>query len=100
MSTRKRTAHRHEIRAKLAIALSNDTSATNRVNLAVSSSGIFRRFTSDGVGPLYVSRVLKNVASAIPAFRQTSATDVPSSTCFAGTKLEADVIVYAATMAR
>jgi hypothetical protein len=39
------------------------------------------RFISDGIKPAYFFRQLWNVASLIPALRQTSPTAVPSSAC-------------------
>ena len=69
-------------RASCSIVLSRDRSATSRFSLGFSSS-IWRSFlTSDGIIPPYRLRPLVNVASEIPAFRQTFATAVPLSACF------------------
>ena len=69
-------------RTSRSIALSSDRPATSRFRLAFSSS-IWRSFlTSDGIIPPYRLRPLVNVASEIPAFRQTFATAVPLSACF------------------
>jgi hypothetical protein len=49
--------------------------------LLLTSSSWRRRFISYGISPPYLLRQLQNVASLIPAFRQTSPPAVPSSAC-------------------
>lgn len=63
------------------ISLSSDKSATIRFNRLFSSSNWRSRFTSLGSEPPYFFFQLKYVAWLIPAFRQISATGVPSSPC-------------------
>ncbi len=61
------------------ISLSRDRSATIFFSRAFSCSSALNRFISDGMSPAYFFFQLKNAGELMPAFRQTSATGVPSS---------------------
>jgi hypothetical protein len=65
----------------LTISRSSVRSATIFFSRAFSSSSCFSRFISVGNRPAYVFFQLKSVAWLITAFRQISATGVPSSPC-------------------
>lgn len=64
------------------ISLSRLRSATTLRNLLFSSSSYFSRRISVGSSPSYLRFQLKYVAWLIPAFRQISATGIPSLPCF------------------
>jgi hypothetical protein len=63
------------------ISLSSERSATIFFSRAFSASSSRIRRISDGSNPAYFFFQLKKVAWLIPAFRQISATGVPSSVC-------------------
>ena len=77
------------------ISLSSDKSATIRFSRLFSSSSWRSRFTSLGSKPPNFFFQLKYVAWLIPAFRQISATGVPSSPCFRTNAIWLSVNFYA-----
>jgi hypothetical protein len=52
------------------------------LSFAFSSSSCRKRRISDGISPAYFLRYASNVASLMPAFRQTSPIVVPPSASF------------------